>query len=161
MNTSNTDNANSQHRTDNHNFPCFCGSQFKSKRGLSQHQLHHPAKVNAERVAALPTKRLALTQEDDEALKRHADRHWERGMMKTVLFTLLAPYFLGRSHEAIKKRLQLTNWVPPTPQREQSTVIYQTTQRDQTPLHTTSAWLHPPQMEQGPLLLPHGDTPSW
>lgn len=96
-------------------FLCVCGRQFKSQRGLSTRRRHkHPADVNAERVAVLPTKRLHWSSEDDEALRCHADHCWMVGMLKKDLYELLLPHFPGRSAEAIKKCLQTIKWVVPS-----------------------------------------------
>ncbi|KAG8147792.1 hypothetical protein E2320_022542 [Naja naja] len=58
------------------------------------HRRHcQPVKVNIKRVAALPTKCLMWSREEDEALCWHADHLWKTGMLKKELLTLLLPHF--------------------------------------------------------------------
>ncbi|KAG8139548.1 hypothetical protein E2320_002313 [Naja naja] len=94
-------------------FACSCGHQLSTKQGLSTHRQHfQPVKVNIERIATLPTKRLKWSREDDEAPCQHSDHLWKTGMCKKELYTLLLLHFPGRSQKAIKKCLQNIN---PTP----------------------------------------------
>ncbi|KAG8136278.1 hypothetical protein E2320_009226 [Naja naja] len=96
-------------------FACSCGCQFSTKRGLSMHRRHcQPVEVNIECIAALPTKHLKWSWEDDEALHRHSDHLWKTGMLKKERYTLLLPHFPSHSQEAIKKHLQTIKWVPPS-----------------------------------------------
>ncbi|KAL7975812.1 hypothetical protein Chor_008348 [Crotalus horridus] len=98
------------------------------------HRFHcHPAEVNAERLATLPTKKLVWTQEEMDGLLRHANGAWKEGMSKTQIFTSLMPHFPGRSAEAIKKRLQSLKWAPPRANPE----------RNSQPLHATSGNVAP------------------
>ncbi|KAG8130325.1 hypothetical protein E2320_017105 [Naja naja] len=77
------------------------------------HRRHcQPVEINIERVAALPTKRLMWSREDDKALRRHSDHLWKTGMLKKELYTLLLPHFPGRLQEAVK-RLQTINCLSP------------------------------------------------
>ncbi|KAG8139546.1 hypothetical protein E2320_002312 [Naja naja] len=128
-------------------FACSCGHQFSIKRGLSTHRRHcQPVEVNIECIAALPTKCLKWSQEDDEALCRHSHHLWETGMLKKELYTLLLLHFPGRSQEAIKKRLQTIKWVPssdPAPVHQRwaprlSLFLDQTCRHHHLPLHLLS-----------------------
>ncbi|KAG8145362.1 hypothetical protein E2320_011913 [Naja naja] len=79
------------------------------------HRRHcQPVEVNIECVAALPSKRLKWSREDDEALRRHSDHLWKTGILKKELYTLLLPHFPGCLQEAVKKRLQTIKWLPPS-----------------------------------------------
>lgn len=98
------------------------------------HRFHrHPAEINAERLASVPSKKLQWTQEEETGLLRHATQAWKKGMAKTQIFAALMPHFPGRTVEAIKKRLQSLKWVPP----------HDSPERNSQPLHATSGNVAP------------------
>ncbi|KAA3673246.1 uncharacterized protein DEA37_0011154 [Paragonimus westermani] len=95
-------------------FECFCGREFASNRGLGQHKRHrHPVELNAERLHTWGVKRTVWTDQELGALVRLASKLAPKFRSRRALSVALCKYFVGRSYQAIMKRLTLLRWVNP------------------------------------------------
>ena len=93
----------------------YCGRAFKTARGLGQHKAKmHQAELNSERADRCTGRRTRWSKQEDEALVRNASELWETCSSLKEMYAKLTEFFSGRSEEALKKRLQLLNWRPPT-----------------------------------------------
>lgn len=90
----------------------FCGGTFPSKRSLGMHKHHrHPKDVNERRVQEVEGKaRRIWSRGEDEHLLETVKELSEGAHLKSDLYQALSKRMIGRSAEAVKKRLQKLKW---------------------------------------------------